>query len=317
MALKNVCIIGGSGFVGRHLAEQLSARGIDLRIPTRNRELAKDTLILLPTAEVISADVHDPAALRRLVRGCDAVVNLVGVLHDRPAGNFQRNHVDLPALIVAACREAGVPRLVHMSALGAADDAPSQYLRSKAQGEARIREAQRHGIATTIFRPSVIFGPGDRFLNLFADLARMFPVLPVGRAQARLQPIFVEDVARAMAESLEHRAAFDRDYDLCGPKVYTLRELIAFACAQQGLSRRVVSLPDGLANLQAAILEKLPGRLLSRDNLRSLTVDNVCGCRFPAEFGFEPRSLEATAPRYLADRTARARYDAMRGRARR
>ncbi|MFO1320364.1 MAG: complex I NDUFA9 subunit family protein [Burkholderiales bacterium] len=317
MALKNVCIIGGSGFVGRHVAERLSAAGVDVRIPTRNRELAKDSLILLPTAEVVVADIHDPADLRRVIGGCDAVINLVGVLHDRRGNGFQRNHAELPALVVAACREAGIPRLLHMSALGASESGPSDYLRSKAAGEVRIRETRRHGIATTIFRPSVIFGPGDRFLNLFATLARWFPLLPVGGAAARFQPIFVEDVARAMVDSLENRATFDHDYDLCGPTVYTLKELIEFACGQLGLSRTIVPLPGGLASLQAGVLEKLPGRLLTRDNLKSMSVDNVCGCAFPSEFGFLPQALEAVAPRYLGARSIRMRYDTFRGLARR
>lgn len=317
MALDNVCIIGGSGFVGRRVAERLAATGVSVRIPTRNRERAKDTLILLPTSEVVVADVHDPSALRRLITGCEAVVNLVGVLHDRGGNGFKRNHVDLPALLVSVCREVGVPRLVHMSALGAAENAPSEYLRSKAAGEARIREAQRHGIATTVFRPSVIFGPGDRFLNLFAQLARRFPVLPIGGAGARFQPIYVEDVARAMVASIGNRATFDRAYPLCGPTVYTLKALVEYACAQIGLSRTIVSLPGGLASLQAAILEHLPGHLMTRDNLKSMSVDNVCDCGFPPEFGFEPQPLEAIVPKYLGARSERMRYGTFRGLARR
>ncbi|MBI1396107.1 MAG: NAD(P)H-binding protein [Betaproteobacteria bacterium] len=306
MKTRTVCILGGSGFVGRHLAEVLCARGVDVRIPTRNRERAKDTLILLPTAEVLHADIHDPGTLQRLVRGADAVVNLVGVLHDGRTNGFDRNHVQLPAKIVAACGDAGVTRLLHVSALGADESGPSDYLRSKARGEHAIARARDAGIATTVFRPSVIFGRGDSFLSLFARLGRLFPVLPIGGADARFQPVFVEDLARAMDGSLDDPATFGQSYDLCGPRVYTLRELVTYASRLSGGHARVLGLPDGLAQLQAFVLEKLPGRLMSRDNLRSMRKDNVCGCDFPQVFGFAPTALEAVAPAYLATEQARS-----------
>lgn len=318
MKPSNVLIIGGSGFVGSHIAAQLSEAGIAVRVPTRNRERVKDELILLPTAEVVKADVHDPATLRRLLIGMDAVVSLVGVLHDRRGDGFQRDHVDLPAKIVAACAEAGVHRIVHVSALGAAPDAPSAYLRSKALGEAQIRDGGKAGIRHTILRPSVIFGRGDGFLNLFAGLARLFPVLPLGGAQARFQPVFVHDVARAVACCLERPDTGDQSYELCGPTVYTLHELVAYTCTLLGLKRLIVPLPDSMAMLQALVLEHLPGHVMSRDNVLSMRVPNVATNPqepFPAVFGFPPTPLEAVAPEYLADRTPRARYGAMRVRA--
>jgi len=314
MNIRSVCVIGGSGFIGSHVVRLLCASALPVRVPTRNRERARQELILLPTAEAFTADVHDAATLRRTVAGCDAVINLVGVLDGRNDG-FQRNHVELPARIVSACRDAGVKRLLHVSSLGAAADAPSEYQRSKAKGEAVIAAAAEHGIATTIFRPSVVFGRGDHFLNLFARLARAFPVLPLGCADAKFQPVYVEDVARAILASLGNTSTFGERYDLCGPTVYTLRELVEYACSVLGLGRSVIALPDGLAWLQAAVLEHLPGRLMTRDNVLSMQVDNVCGCPFPAVFGFEPTPLEAVAPGYLAERTPRSRYRGFRYRA--
>jgi len=315
MNIKSVCLIGGSGFLGRHAAELLSARGIAVRVPTRLRERAKDQLILLPTVEVVQADIHDPAVLRAMIEGCDAVVNLVGVLHDVRGDGFQRNHVELPARVASACRDAGVHRLVHVSAVGAASDAPSEYLRSKARGEVEITRAGSHGIHTTILRPSVIFGRGDRFLTVFAQLARLFPVLPLGCANARFQPVFVEDVAGAISRAIDEPGTFGKCFDLCGPKVYTLRELVELSAQTVGLKATVIPLPPFLANLQAAVLEHLPGRLMSRDNVKSMAVDNVCGCGFPPILGPAPTALESVAPLYLGQRRSRARYNDFRYRA--
>jgi len=314
MNIHTVCVIGGSGFLGSHIVNALAARGLPVRVPTRNRDRAKHELILLPTADVVTADVHDPATLRHFVEGTDAVINLVGVLDARQDG-FRRNHVELPRRIVAACRDTGVKRLLHVSSLGAAADAPSEYQRSKAEGEAEISAAAQYGIATTIFRPSVIFGRGDSFLSLFAQLARIFPVIPLGCAAAKFQPIHVEDVARAIVASLDRSETFDQRYDLCGPKVYTLRDLVEYTCALLGLERTVIALPEKLAWLQAAVLERLPGRLMTRDNVLSMQVDNVCNCDFPAVFGFAPTPLQAIAPTYLAERTPRSRYRGFRYRA--
>lgn len=318
MKPSNVLVIGGSGFVGSHIAAQLSEAGIAVRVPTRNRERVKDELILLPTAEVVKADVHDPATLQRLLIGMDAVVSLVGVLHDRRGDGFRRDHVELPGKIVAACAAAGVRRIVHVSALGAAPDAPSAYLRSKALGEAQIRDGEKLGIRHTILRPSVIFGRGDGFLNLFAGLARLFPVLPLGGARARFQPVFVHDVARAVTCCLERPDTENQAYELCGPTVYTLQELVAYTCTLLGLKRLIVPLPESMAMLQALVLEHLPGHVMSRDNVLSMRVPNIATAPhepFPAVFGFSPTPLEAVAPEYLAARTPRARYGAMRVRA--
>lgn len=314
MTPQRILVIGGSGFLGSHVVRKLTSAGVFVRVPTRNRERVKAELILLPTVDVVRAHVHDAGTLRSLLAKTDAVVNLVGVLDGRNDG-FQRNHVELPMRIVAACRDAGVKRLLHVSSLGAAADAPSEYQRSKARGEAEIAGAAQYGIRTTIFRPSVIFGRGDSFLSLFAQLARMFPVLPLGCAGARFQPVYVDDVARAIVASLDDPETFGQRYDLCGPTAYTLRELVEYVCLALGVDRTIVALPDSLAWLQATVLEHLPGRLMTRDNVLSMKVDNVCACDFPDRFGFAPTALEAIAPTYLAERTPRSRYRGFRYRA--
>src|SRR6185436_11844753 len=208
MRVQTVCVVGGSGFIGSHVVRQLAARGIRVRVPTRRRERAKD-LIVLPTVDVVNADVHDPQSLERMVAGTDAVISLAGILHQDRAGDFARIHKELPRKIVDACRE---------------------YLRSKADGEQQIRVAQASGIHTTIFRPSVVFGQEDRFLNLFARLAQVLPAIVLACPKARFQPVYVEDVARALVESLESAWTYDQNIELCGPATYTLQELVKYVC---------------------------------------------------------------------------------------
>ncbi len=311
MIIRSVLVIGGSGFIGRHVVRQLVARGLQVRVPTRRRDRAKE-LILLPTVDVVQADIHDDKTLHRLVASCDAVVNLVGILH----GDFERAHVDLCRRIVAACDKHGIRRLVHVSALKASADAPSAYLRSKSEGENVIRLA-RARIDATIFRPSVVFGPGDRFLNLFATLARRLPLLALACADARFQPVYVNDVAQAISMSLEDARTFGQAYELCGPRVYTLRQLVDYVMHTLDVQRPVIELGAGLSMLQAAVLERLPGRLMTRDNVLSMRVANVCEACFPALFGIEPTPLEAVAPMYIGGVTPRARYRWFRFRARR
>jgi NADH dehydrogenase len=312
MSIRSVLVTGGSGFIGQHVVRRLAAAGMQVRVPTRARERAKQ-LIVLPTVEVLDADVHDPATLARLIAPVDAVINLVGILH----GDFQRAHVELPRAILAACRAAGVRRYVHMSALKAAPDGPSAYLRSKGQAEALVRAAQSEGLQTTMFRPSVVFGREDRFLNLFVQLARMAPALAVASPNARFQPVHVDDVARGIADCLDDPRTFGQAYDLCGPKVYTLRELVGYACRTAGLNRPVIGLGPALSRLQARMLELLPGKLMTRDNLLSMQLDNICDCAFPDVLGFSPTPLEAVVPTYIAGVTPRSRYRWFRFRARR
>jgi len=285
---ENILVVGGSGFVGRHLVAALAARGARVTVPTRRRDRAKH-LILLPTVDVVEVGQLDARTLSKLATGRDAVINLAGILH---GPGFTATHVELTQGVVNACRSAGVKRLLHMSALGADPGAPSEYLRSKGIGEQAALAAE--DLEVTVFRPSVIFGPEDRFLNLFAQLAAFFPVLAVGSPGARFQPVYVGDVVRAFVAALDDRDAAGKRYDLCGPREYTLRQLVEFVCAVTGRRRLVIGLPDNLSYLQAWALELLPLKLLTRDNYYSMQVPNVCDSPFP--FGIHPALLETIAP---------------------
>jgi uncharacterized protein YbjT (DUF2867 family) len=293
---ERVVVLGGSGFVGRHLVACLSAAGVSVVVPTRRREMAKH-LILLPTVEVVEADVHDTPALARMLAEATAVVNLVGILNESGAATFARVHVELAAHVVDACKVAGVRRLLHMSALHADIAGPSNYLRSKGEAEAHVKAS---GLDWTIFRPGVIFGREDAFLNLFAKLSRLLPVIALAAPDARFQPVYVGDVVQVMACALADDAARGRSYDLCGPATYTLRELVRYVGEVSGCVRPIIPLGPGLSRLQATTLEFLPGKLMSRDNLASMSKDSVCDGPFPAEFGVTPTALEAIAPQYLA-----------------
>jgi NADH dehydrogenase len=306
---QNFLIVGGAGFVGRHLVAALAARGARVTVPTRRRDRAKH-LILLPTVDVVEADLRDPAALAGLAAGCDVVVNLAGILH---GPDFKLAHVELAQAVVNACRRAGVKRLLHMSALGADPAAPSEYLRSKGIGERAVLAAD--DLEATVFRPSVIFGPEDRFLNLFSQLAALMPVLALAAPAARFQPVYVGDVVTSMLAALDSVESVRKRYDLCGPQEYTLRELMEFVCAVTGRNRLVIGLPDSLAYLQAWAMELLPVKLLTRDNLRSMRVPSVCSCDFP--FGIRPLALEDAAPAWLAPSGPRERYPQLRWKAKR
>jgi uncharacterized protein YbjT (DUF2867 family) len=308
MKVDKVLVLGGSGFIGRHFVAQLTRREMRVTVPSRRRERAKH-LILLPTVDVVQADAFDPAVLEHLVRGQDAVVNLVGILH----GKFDRAHVELPQAIVAACRAAGVKRLLHMSALGADVNGPSEYQRTKGLGERAVLDAK--DLDVTVFRPSVVFGPEDRFLNTFASMARFMPVIAVPCPLARFQPVYVGDVASAMTRSLEDSAAHAQVYELGGPRQYSLEELVRLVCALTGRRRLVIGLPDWASGLQAFVLEKLPGHLMTRDNYRSMQVPNVTSAPLP--FALTPQTVEAMAPTWLVPSGPRERYPQLRWRARR
>ena len=317
MTSRNILIIGGSGFIGSAIAAKLSAQGNRVLVPTRRRERAKH-LITLPTVDVTETDVHDTQTLSGLMQGIDAVINLVGVLHSdtrTPWGKrFQRAHVDLARKVAEACAAAGVPRLLHMSSLGAHSNAPSMYLRSKAAGEAAVTSALRAaaGTSLTVFRPSVVFGQGDKFVNLFARLQRYAPVVPLGKPDAKLQCIWVEDVAQAFVNALDAPHTFGKTYGLAGPKVYTLKQLVEYAGQVSGHPRPVFGLPDRLAYLQAWMMEKGPVEMLSRDNLNSAKVDSVISAAalltMKTALGIVPAAMEAVVPGYLSGHSARERY---------
>jgi NADH dehydrogenase len=326
MVHSRILVVGGTGFIGTHVVSRLSAQGRSVVVPTRRRERARH-LVLLPTVDVVEADSRDPTVLQSLLAGCDAAVNLVGVLHGRagPAGDpfgpdFARAHVDVPNALISACRATRVRRLVHVSALGVTDGGkntlPSRYLRSKAAGEEKVRQAR--DLDWTILRPSVVFGAEDRFLNLFAGLQRLLPVLALAKAEARFQPVWVGDVAQAIVNALDNRATVGRTCALAGPEVFTLRQLVQLAGTwSRGRSRPIVALPAGLGRLTALLMEWAPGEpLMTRDNLDSMTIDNVSARPIDPELGIAPASLSAMGPT-LYGASAGARFDGWRAHARR
>jgi NADH dehydrogenase len=308
MAGLPVVVLGGSGFVGRHVVNRLVDADRRVVVPTRRRERSKE-LLPLPTVDVVEADIHDPVVLARLATDAEAVVNLVGILHEKDGATFDRVHVELTRNVVAACKAVGVRRLVHMSALNADPGGPSRYLRSKGQAAAIVAAS---GLDWTIFEPSVIFGREDTFLNLFAQLARAFPVLPLAGADVKFQPVYVGDVAHCFVRALSLEATIERRYPLCGPKVYALRDLVRYVAETTGSPRPILPLAPPLARLQARVLEHLPGPLMTRDNLASMSKDSVCAGAFAREFDITPTAVEAIAPSYLSPEAWHDRYDAYR-----
>ncbi len=304
MRIEKVCVVGGAGFIGCHIVRQLDAAGFQVKVLARRRESAK-RLFPLPNVEVVECNVMDDAALLKNLMGMHAVVNLLGILHEDHGATFSAVHAEFPRRLVQACREIGVGRLLQVSALNADIHGPSAYLRSKGEGEAAVRQS---GLNWAIFRPSVVFGRGDSFLSLFARLSRLLPVVLLAAPEARFQPVWVEDVAAAVARSLELTETVGQSYDLCGPHTYALRELVAYAAQCVGRAPHIVGLGPALSYWQARLMEMLPGKLLTRDNLLSMQADSVCHCAFPAIFGVTPSPLETVAPEYLSDLTPRHGY---------
>lgn len=325
MQHSRILVTGGSGFIGTHVVSRLSAQGRRVVVPTRRRERARH-LILLPTVDVVEADPADLRAMTALAAGCDAAINLVGLLHgragtgtDRWGPQFGRAHVDVPATLVEACRTQDIGRLVHVSALGVTDGGkntlPSRYLRSKAAGEEKVRQAR--DLDWTILRPSVVFGAEDSFLNLFARIQHLLPLLALAKSESRFQPVWVGDVAQAIVNLLDTPATAGKTYALAGPEVFTLRQLVQLAGTWSGHPRPIVSLPAGLARLVALLMEWAPGEpLMTRDNLDSMALDNVSARPADPDLGIVPASLRAMGPAMYGAGDG-ARYDGWRAQARR
>ncbi|MEY4593559.1 MAG: hypothetical protein RIR18_2454 [Pseudomonadota bacterium] len=318
MDVKKVLLLGGSGFVGTYITNRLTSQGISVTIPSRRRERSK-ALIMLPNVEVVEANIHCQETLTKLVAGHDAVINLVGILHSRDvklpySKDFEQAHVELPKKIVAAMKANGVRRLMHMSALKADPKGCSEYLRSKGVGEQIVLEAQGE-LDVTVFRPSVIFGYGDRFMSLFGKMLGTLPIFPLGFGHARFQPVWVADVADAFVASLTEQNTYGKTYELVGPQVYTLAELVDYVRTLSRSNTRIINLSEGWAYLVSGLLWLSPRPVQSPDNLRSMQVDSVADNSALAFPGLKPTALEEIVPTYVAGNNPKGRLDSYRFRA--
>ncbi len=314
MKKSKVCVVGGTGFVGRHIIAELARRGYTIRVLTRRRERHRE-LLVFPTLELVQCDIHRLANLSAQLENADAVISLPGILNEMGGAgeDFASVHAELPAKICEACRYNRITRVLHMSALNAAPDAPSQYLRSKAAGEDAAHAGSDEGLRITSFRPSVIFGPDDSFFNRFAALLKLTPlVFPLACPKARFAPVYVEDVVQAFVRSLSDKSTFGQRLDLVGPRQYTLKELVEYTAKTLGLRRYILGLGDGLSRLQARMLELAPGKPFSRDNYLSMQVDSISDDNALPRLGIEPQSIEAIVPTYLGGQNREARYQRLR-----
>ncbi len=310
MLIKQICILGGSGFVGSAIVAKLATAGYSVKVLTRRKDHAKN-LLLLPQVQVLECNVLDKQALTSALAGVDAVINLLGILHQSRRTSFNDMHHALPAQLAGICKDLHIKRLVHMSSLRADKNAPSQYLRSKAAGEAALL-AYSAELNITIFRPSIIFGRGDSFINLFASLVKVMPLVMLAKPNAKFQPIWVEDVASCFVACLNNRASYGQTYELAGPKVYRFRQLVQAVMDTLQIQRPIIGLTDGLSYAQAWMMELLPIQLMSRDNILSMQVDSVSEQTLPALLNITPSSLETIIPQYLLDETSRGAYDRFR-----
>lgn len=315
MKHNSICILGGSGFVGKEIASRLTSMDRHVRILTRNRNNHRD-LLVLPKIELIEADVFDSTQLKEHINGMDAVINLIGILNEKQhnGDGFRKVHVDLPKSILGICLDLNIPRIIHMSALNAdANLGSSFYLRTKGEGENALHTFSTERLGVTSFRPSVIYGPGDSFLNRFAGLLKVMPYFfPLACADARFAPVYVGDVADRFVAALDDKSTFGKRYDLCGPEEYSLKQLVEYTAKTLGLRRRVISLPDFISKMQANILEWFPGKPFSIDNYNSLKIDSVC-----PQGEHEPTSLNMVVPSFLGNTNKQTEYDALRRIARR
>jgi uncharacterized protein YbjT (DUF2867 family) len=304
----SIVVLGGTGFLGTRLVARLIKDGHQVTVLSRDREQHKH-LLVLPGLTLENCDVYQEAQLSERLRGSDVVINLVGILNERwfGGGGFRRAHTELTQHILTAARSAGVKRLLQVSALKAAADAPSYYLRSKGEAEKLIRDRSTT-LDWTIFQPSVMFGPGDSFLNRFAGLLAAIPlVFPLARPNARLQPVAVDDVVNAMRLCLHGGASSRQTYELGGPQVYTLREIVGMVAKMTHHRRWIMGLPNVLGRMQAFFLNFVPGRPFSSDNYKSLKVDSVCSEDGFAKLGIKPQSMAAAARLFLGAQEDNAR----------
>ena len=302
MATRSVAtVFGGSGFLGRYIVRRLAADGHVVRVAVRRTARANELRSMGNVAQIVPlyCSLAEEATVARAVEGADIVVNLVGILAEARPGDFERLQVEGPGRIARLAALAGVRRMVQMSAIGASPDSPAAYGRSKAGGEAAVTAAFPDAV---VLRPSLVFGPEDAFFNRFGGLARISPVMPVFSGGTRMQPVYVGDVADAVRAVVAEGAPRGGLYELGGPRVWTFRELLAWMLAEMHRTRPLIDIPPALARLQATILERLPGKPLTRDQLAMLSIDNVVspGAAGLHELGIVPTPVEMVVPSYLA-----------------
>ena len=320
MKNKTICILGGTGFVGQHLAHRLTRAGYSVRVLTRRPERHR-ALIVNPAVRLVEANACSLHDLHGQLAGAGTIINLVGILNEggRKDPGFQQVHAELPQKIATAAVECGATRLLHMSALNAnAGETLSQYLRSKGEGENRVHAAAREGLRVTSFRPSVIFGPGDSFFNRFATLLKITPLaFPLACPKSRFAPVYVGDVVEAFCRALEDDSTDGQRLELCGPDSFTLKELVEYTRDILGMKQRIIGLGNGMSRLQARLLGLMPGKPFSMDNYYSLQTDSLCKNNALPGLGITPTPVAAVVPAYLAQRNQRGRYKSFRAGARR
>lgn len=313
-----VLILGGSGFVGSNLTRRLAREGHQITVATRYAPGCKH-LWVVPQATIRQFDPFDSDRLVEELRGHDVAINLVGILNERGFGGagFRRVHVELVETIIDACVEADVPRLIQMSGLNAGRG-ESHYLKTRGEGEARVRAANRDGrLEGTILRASTIFGPDDSFLNRFAGLLKISPLLPMARPQAKFAPVFVDDVVEAFMRVLTDDDRAGQIYELCGSEEWALIDIVRWLRDELELRRIVIGLPDVLGRLQGLAFDFVPGKPFSSDNYKSLQLDSVCQNNGFKALGIRPWGLAECATSWLKPVDKQARYQQFRRQARR
>jgi nucleoside-diphosphate-sugar epimerase len=318
--MRKICLIGGAGFVGKHLAHRLCRQGWQVQVLTRQREKHRE-LLVLPTLELNETD-YSQEQLNKQLTGCDVVMNLVGILneHGKDGSGFRKAHVELPEKIIAACQQNNIKRLLFMSALNAdAKQETSHYLRTKGEAEDLVLKTQ--GLQVTSFKPSVIFGEGDSFFNRFAQLLRVpSPMFMLPSGKAKFAPVWVNDVVEAILQTIDNPQHYGKRYNLCGPKVYTLEELVAYTAKLMGVKRCIIPLGDKGSQRIAKLMESkfTPGKAYSLDNYHSSKLDSVCGDKnHLPKLGITASTVETIVPKYLTPSTSRALYPTFREQARR
>ncbi len=318
--MRRVCLLGGTGFVGKHLAHRLLELGWLVRILTRRREQHRD-LLVLPKLELISVNIDDQAQLNAQLAQCEVIINLVGILNEmgNDGAGFRQAHVELTQKIITACQTNQLKRLLHMSALNAdAKQGTSHYLRTKGEAEDLVHAVP--DLQVTTFRPSVIFGEDDSFFNRFARLLRLpSPLFLLPSGQTRFAPIWVNDVIEAMILTIDDIQHHGQRYNLCGPTTYTLQELVAYTAKLIGIKRKkIISLGEQKSYKMARLMEFIPGKPYSIDNYHSSRMDNVCGeNNHLLQLGITPHSIEEIMPQYFQATTVRSLYSYWRCQARR